>query len=268
MNVSGASLLALCAASSLTSGQAFTTRGPQKAGILPKVNSAVSQLGGGSSLSPKVNILGAAVNDPRIGGLSQTVALHGLSATALNAHSADAAPEASADKIAAECRDFIASCKTLTFGLPSADGDHTELSYAPFSFEDKPMTFYVLGSQIAGASRALLSAAQTDKPATVLFMAPEAETKQMFARKRAAMQVKAELVPKGSEEWQAQIGKLRERYGKIVETLSAMPDFSLVALKPFKGRFIKGFGQAHDLVGSDLMASKPATGGHQSGSAS
>jgi len=271
MKVSSASLLAL-GVSSLTGSQAWT----QPGSALSKIQSASGQVDPGSSV-----MMRPAVNDPRMGQAVSSISLQRMTSSALfsqrdhdvpghNPHDFSANDVASAaaraeknDNIAAECRELIGSCKTLSYGLPSVDGDNTELSYAPFSFEDKPMTFYVLGSQIAGASRALIDAAQTGKPASVMMMSPEADTKQMYARKRLILQVKAEAVPRGSEQWNTQVGKLRARFGRIVDTLSAMPDFSMVALKPFKGRFIKGFGQAHDLVGKDLMHSKPVTGRHQ-----
>lgn len=282
MNVYGALAATLGVASSLQKAQGFVQPGAGAGKLLTGVNPAGSFAASGLSAPPRMDALGAAVNDPRAVSsnlpVSRTSALQGISTTALSAQSSDAAEHSQeanlaqnvsgkSDKIAQEARALIQSSKSLSFGLPSVDGKSTELSYAPFTFEDQPMRFYVLGSPIASASEALIGSAQTGKPTAVLFMAPESETRQMYARTRLALQVHAKPVEKGSAEWQEQIGKLRERYGKIVETLSAMPDFAMVSLEPFEGRFIKGFGQAYDLVGDDLMQSQPAMGDHKSGGA-
>lgn len=269
MNLSGASLLAL-SATALTSTQAWIqpvgsrSRAQFGAGVVPVArqldsgtNRAMQQAFSGAS-----SMRGATVN--HLPG--KTTAL-----TAVN--DADNGAELGAetgpseglptDKIARESRELIRDSKTLSFGLPSVMGDHTELSYAPFVFEDKPLQFFVLGSPIAGASRALLAAAQTGKPAAVMFLAPEGDTKQMFARKRVILQVQAKIVPRNSEQWHRQVDQMREKFGNVVNMISAMPDFNMVALSPTSGRLIKGFGQAHDLVGDNLESSRPAIGDHK-----
>jgi putative heme iron utilization protein len=41
------------------------------------------------------------------------------------------------------------------------------------------------------------------------------------------------------------IGKLKERHGNVIDTLSALSDFKLYELTPVSGRYVKGFGQAY-----------------------
>lgn len=279
MKLSSASLLALSASSVINGGQAFLQNGGSVAPNLGGTGNKVNLHNAAFTQSGAAGQLANAVNDPRMVGVNGVTTLEGVRTSALLAHGENAenhhgvdeshqtqgreSAGGEPDKIAAESRALIEASKTLSFAVPGDKGDHTELSYAPFSFEDKPMTFYVLGSPIAGASRALIASAQSGKPTAVLFMAPESETRQMFARKRLALQVHAEPVARDSKEWGEQIEKLRGRYGKIVETLSMMPDFSMLALKPFKGRLIKGFGQIYDLAGENLMHSEPVRRGHE-----
>ena len=43
-----------------------------------------------------------------------------------------------------------------------------------------------------------------------------------------------------------------ERFGEMAENLSALADFNMYRLIPSRGLFVKGFGQAFELTGSEL----------------
>ena len=40
--------------------------------------------------------------------------------------------------------------------------------------------------------------------------------------------------------------------GQIMKILRTLPDFNLLCLKPFSGKFIKGFGMAYEISGQNM----------------
>jgi len=46
---------------------------------------------------------------------------------------------------------------------------------------------------------------------------------------------------------------LKDRFGEIIDGLSQLQDFVLFNLKPEQGLFVKGFGQAYQVSGDDLV---------------
>ena len=53
--------------------------------------------------------------------------------------------------------------------------------------------------------------------------------------------------------WQQVVGQMKERFGEIIDGLSQLEDFVLFNLKPESGLFVKGFGQAYQVSGDDLV---------------
>lgn len=46
---------------------------------------------------------------------------------------------------------------------------------------------------------------------------------------------------------------LISRFGEMAESLSKLNDFNLYKLVPDNGRYVKGFGQAFNVFGNDLV---------------
>ncbi len=53
------------------------------------------------------------------------------------------------------------------------------------------------------------------------------------------------------------VEQFRIEHGKIIELLSALPDFLIYRLRPISGQFVMGFGQAYQLEGTDLGTLSP-----------
>lgn len=162
-------------------------------------------------------------------------------------------------QLAAACNDLISSCKTLSYGVGSPDGKKTEMNYAPYSRSDgcskNATQFYLLGSPLASSTRALIIAAERGTPATLLFMRPEDQTAELYARERATVQTDIKMIERESEVWREQVAKLADQFGEVVETLTALPDFCLFELTATKVRYVKGFAQAYTIRPSDLCRS-------------
>ncbi len=46
---------------------------------------------------------------------------------------------------------------------------------------------------------------------------------------------------------------MKQRFGDIIDGLSSLEDFKMFRLKPIQGLFVKGFGQAFQVSGDDLV---------------
>lgn len=56
---------------------------------------------------------------------------------------------------------------------------------------------------------------------------------------------------------------MKARFGEIIDGLSNLEDFVLFNLKAEKGLFVKGFGQAYEVSGDDLVDFIHLEKGHQ-----
>jgi putative heme iron utilization protein len=62
------------------------------------------------------------------------------------------------------------------------------------------------------------------------------------------------------------IAQLQERFGEIIDGLSQLQDFVLFNFKPEHGLFVKGFGQAYQVSGDDLVDFVHLQEGHKKAS--
>lgn len=119
--------------------------------------------------------------------------------------------------------------------------------YAPFVQNQEG--YFVLISKIARHARNLL-----ENPHVSLMMIEDEESaKQLFARKRLTFDAVAKVVERDSELWHQVIAQMEARFGEIVSGLSQLEDFVLFNLKAEQGLFVKGFGQAYQVSGDDLV---------------
>ena len=73
----------------------------------------------------------------------------------------------------------------------------------------------------------------------------EAETTNLFARKRLSVPFSAEAVSRESEEFSVIMRLFRDEFGPIVDMLESLPDFILFQLSPSgDGNYVEGFGKA------------------------
>ncbi|MGY5452359.1 pyridoxamine 5'-phosphate oxidase family protein [Agarivorans sp. MS3-6] len=147
-----------------------------------------------------------------------------------------------ASRLGPEIAEFIASQQSILIASIGEDG-FPHSSYSPFvSYQG---AFYILISDISKHADYL----RAHEKAAVMLIADEVDTKQIYARKRLSYDVIAKQVD--SEPREQVLDLLEQRHGEIVGNLRQLADFSLFALSPVKGRYVKGFGQAFDIQGLD-----------------
>lgn len=138
-------------------------------------------------------------------------------------------------------QNLLASQQTVLLSTASATGD-PDLSYAPF-VRDGAGCFYIIISELA-VHTANLSA---NPRAALMFIRPESETQNLYARERAVFQCQAQVVLLHDERYRVQLTALQNRFGEIVDVLRTLADFHLFALMPKSGSYVAGFGQAYTI---------------------
>ncbi len=140
-----------------------------------------------------------------------------------------------------ELRNLLASQHTLLLATASPTG-MPDLSYAPF-VRDKDGRFYIFISELAAHTAHILSNPQ----ASILFIRPESETKNLFARVRATFECTVIEIGRNVPNYDETLDALQNRFGEIVGVLRSLSDFHLFALTPVNGRYVAGFGQAYTI---------------------
>ncbi|ENK2092528.1 TPA: heme utilization protein HutZ [Vibrio vulnificus] len=145
-----------------------------------------------------------------------------------------------------EIKEFRQERQTLQLATVDVDG-RPNVSYAPFVQNQEG--YFVLISKIARHARNLL-----ENPQVSLMMIEDEEgAKQLFARKRLTFDAVASVIERDTQLWHQVITQMEERFGEIVSGLSQLEDFVLFNLKAERGLFVKGFGQAYQVSGDDLV---------------
>jgi len=145
-----------------------------------------------------------------------------------------------------EIQEFRKERSTLQLATVDADG-RPNVSYAPFVQNQEG--YFILISHIARHARNL----DINPQVSIMMIEDESVAKQLFARKRLTFDAVAKSVARDSLLWQQVIGQMKARFGEIIDGLSQLEDFTLYCLKPEKGLFVKGFGQAYQVSGDDLV---------------
>lgn len=125
-------------------------------------------------------------------------------------------------------------------GLPLA-------SYAPF-VADPAKNFYVFASTLSQHTGNLLRTGQ----ASVMLIADEAETTQIFARARLTFACTAAELPRDGETWQVAAAHYEERFASMFSLLRGLGDFKMFKLKPYSGALVVGFGAAYTVGGDEM----------------
>ncbi len=140
--------------------------------------------------------------------------------------------------VAPRVQELINASKSVILATIDAEGNPNS-SYAPFVQVDQ--TFYILVSFMAKHTKNLADGRKT----SIMFIEDESATKQIYARERLTIDATTSQIERDSEVWNAVVAKLRETHGKVVEVISEMGDFILIALQPVKGSYVNGFGSAY-----------------------
>ncbi|MBI2048097.1 MAG: pyridoxamine 5'-phosphate oxidase family protein [Parcubacteria group bacterium] len=161
-----------------------------------------------------------------------------------------------ADVVDKEVQTFVRSRRTLILGTSNVENIPTA-SYAPFVKDG--VNFYVFLSINLPRTRDILKTGCV----SVLLVADEQDSKNIFARKRIEMLCKAVMVPRDCQVCEEKLALFHKKFGKIFESMPTLSDFNLFCLTPIgKARYVTGFGYAYDLY-SDLTGSVRVRGmGH------
>lgn len=155
-------------------------------------------------------------------------------------------PAVAAEELAAivrSCEQLINRHQTLILSTLSPEG-MPEISYAPY-LRGEDGAFYIFVSELAHHTPNL----QTHPVCSMLFAAPESETKNLFARERLFFHCQAEELPRETADCDHWLDRIQEKFGKTVEVLRHLPDFHLFRLKPLHGQYTIGFGKAFKIHG-------------------
>ncbi|MCF7503144.1 MULTISPECIES: heme utilization protein HutZ [Vibrio] len=149
-------------------------------------------------------------------------------------------------RLGPEIKEFRQERRTLQLATVDQEG-RPNVSYAPFVQNQEG--YFVLISDIARHARNLKANPQV----SLMMIEDEESSKQLYARKRLTFDAQASVVERETELWTQVIGQMQERFGEIIDGLSQLQDFSLFNLKAENGLFVKGFGQAYQVSGDDLV---------------
>nr|WP_086938056.1 heme utilization protein HutZ [Thaumasiovibrio occultus] len=149
-------------------------------------------------------------------------------------------------RLVPEMQEFRDKCQTLQLATIGKDGLPTA-SYAPFAFTEAG--FFILISDIATHGQNLIH----NKALSIMMIEDESSAKHIYARRRLSFETAATQVERDSARWVEGVEALQARFGEIIDNLSNLGDFRLYLLEPEKGRYVKGFGQAFDVSGFDMV---------------
>lgn len=148
--------------------------------------------------------------------------------------------------------ELITTQKSLHLSTLNADG-FPQASYAPYYFDKQSQQFFVMLSGLSAHTDNLIN-----KPiGSIMIIADESASQQIFARQRVNYQINAVIV---EDEMDKDIitGAMLERFGEIISTLTSLPDFRIFALQPNNGVYVQGFGGAFNIVSGVVGDMRPA----------
>jgi putative heme iron utilization protein len=136
-------------------------------------------------------------------------------------------------------QNLLSSQQTLLMSTVS-DSSVPNISYAHF-VRDQSGCFYIIISDLADHTANL----RANKQASVMFVRPEAESRNLFARERAVFTCTVRELQPHEAIYQDHLNALEEKFGEVVSLLCSLSDFHLFVLCPESGRYVAGFGQAY-----------------------
>lgn len=138
-------------------------------------------------------------------------------------------------------QELLASQQTLLLSTASANSA-PDLSYAPF-VRDQTGCFYIFVSDLAAHTANLLA----NPLASVMFIRPESESRNLFARERAVFNCQSKEIGRNEHIYPIHLQALQDKFGEVVSVLRSLSDFHLFTLCPESGRYVAGFGQAYTI---------------------
>jgi putative heme iron utilization protein len=150
------------------------------------------------------------------------------------------------DEILKTYQQFPQTIKSLMLSTVDSHGQ-PNASYAPFVM-DSDRQFYIFASGLSPHTANLL---QTQR-ASILLIEDEAQTNQVFARRRLTYDCTVMPLKRDMEDWNRIADYFSDRFGEIIAMLRQLGDFQILRLSPTGGRFVVGFGAAYQVDPNDL----------------
>ena len=148
-------------------------------------------------------------------------------------------------------QEFPEKFRSIMLSTVSTDG-MPQASYAPFLM-DADKTLYVY---VSGLSAHTANLKQTSR-VSVLFIEDEADTQEIFARRRLTYHCAVAPLPRDTAQWQPLIDRFEQRFGGVIGLMKGLPDFQIFRLQPQAGQFVIGFGAAYRVNTDDLNTLEP-----------
>ncbi len=157
--------------------------------------------------------------------------------------------EFTAEELQAEATAFRDRFRSVL--LATADSNaRPDASYAPCIFDDEGRTVVFI-SELASHTRNL----HVNPRASLMFIADEEASRNLFARRRLVLSAAAEQIPRGDSQWQPLMESMRKRHGNTIDLLAQLPDFHLFRFTTIEGTWVRGFGQAFPVLDDKLEIS-------------
>lgn len=169
-----------------------------------------------------------------------------------------AAKTPDAGAIADEIATFKKAFGSIMIASVDKNGDAVA-SYAPLmQISDK---CYIYISEVAEHFQSISS---NPNKIEVLFLEDEAKAKSVILRKRLKYRANARFITRDSDEFNTALNHLESAMGGAggIKTIRQMQDFHLIELQLGLGRFVKGFGQAYDILPSGEIKHVGGTSGN------
>ncbi|WP_104713889.1 HugZ family heme oxygenase [Helicobacter cetorum] len=151
------------------------------------------------------------------------------------------------EAIEQEIKDFKNSFDSICLATLHPNG-HVVCSYASLMSDGEQ--YYIYVSEVAEHFESLK---HNPNNVEVMFLEDESKAKSAILRKRLRYKTKVRFIERGAEfdkAFDAFIAKTGGAGG--IKTIRTMQDFHLIALDFETGRYVKGFGQAYDIVNNKI----------------
>ncbi|TLD80862.1 HugZ family heme oxygenase [Helicobacter sp. MIT 05-5293] len=146
--------------------------------------------------------------------------------------------------IATEIADFKKEFGSILIASINAEGEAI-CSYAPLIQIHNQLYIYI--SEVAEHFSSIQA---NPSKIEIMFLEDECKAKSVILRKRLRYRANARFVERDTQEFNDALKALESLMGGAggIKTIKTMTDFHLIALETKKGRFVKGFGQAYDIL--------------------
>ena len=155
-------------------------------------------------------------------------------------------------KIYNEYVEFMSNSKSVYI---SSIGEHgggvaPEISYSPCIVDEDKNT-YILVSTLSKRTKSLLE----QRNVSLMFIEPEDQCKEIYVRTRLiflcnTLRIDREM---GFSHllWDEKVAQFTAKFGDIISTLVSLEDFKMFRFMPIRGTFVKGFGKAYTIKGTN-----------------